>query len=59
MSQVYFVFVFVCCLGGASSSWGGAAQGVELEDVTLHRCVALSKFDADRTITFVPPDGEL
>ncbi|CAE7949173.1 apm2 [Symbiodinium sp. KB8] len=40
---------------------GGARakpRGVELEDVTFHRCVQLSKFDADRSITFVPPDGE-
>jgi AP-2 complex subunit mu-1 len=39
----------------SGSSGGG---GVELEDVTFHRCVQLSKFDADRSITFVPPDGE-
>lgn len=24
----------------------------------LYRCVRLGKFDTDRTITFVPPDGE-
>ena len=27
-------------------------------DCTFHRCVRLGKFDADRTITFIPPDGE-
>jgi len=48
---------------GASASSSAAASkgrkgGVELEDVTFHRCVQLSKFDADRSITFVPPDGE-
>jgi len=32
--------------------------GVEIDDCTFHRCVRLGKFDADRTITFVPPDGE-
>lgn len=26
--------------------------------VHFHRCVRLGKFDADRTITFIPPDGE-
>jgi hypothetical protein len=31
---------------------------VEIDDCTFHRCVRLGKFDADRTITFVPPDGE-
>jgi AP-2 complex subunit mu-1 len=32
--------------------------GVEISDCTFHRCVRLGKFDADRTITFIPPDGE-
>ena len=31
---------------------------VEIDDCTFHRCVRLGKFDADRTITFIPPDGE-
>ena len=31
---------------------------VEIDDCTFHRCVRLGKFDAERTITFVPPDGE-
>lgn len=46
--------------GGAGA--GAAAKkkgsGVELDDVQFHRCVQLGKFDADRTITFVPPDGD-
>lgn len=33
-------------------------SGVEIADCTFHRCVRLGKFDADRTITFIPPDGE-
>jgi len=33
-------------------------NGVEIDDCTFHRCVRLGKFDADRTITFIPPDGE-
>lgn len=33
-------------------------QGIELDDVTLHQCVKLGKFDADRSISFIPPDGE-
>ena len=37
---------------------GGNRKSVEIEDITFHRCVKLTKFDADRTITFVPPDGE-
>lgn len=31
---------------------------VELEDVKFHQCVQLDKFDKDRTITFIPPDGK-
>ena len=31
---------------------------IDLEDITFHQCVRLGKFDADRTISFVPPDGE-
>jgi AP-2 complex subunit mu-1 len=30
----------------------------QIEDCSFHRCVQLGKFEADRTITFVPPDGE-
>jgi AP-2 complex subunit mu-1 len=32
--------------------------GVDIDDCTFHRCVRLGKFDAERTITFIPPDGE-
>ncbi|KAK8811501.1 hypothetical protein WA158_003235 [Blastocystis sp. Blastoise] len=32
--------------------------GVEIDDCSFHRCVRLGKFDEDRTITFIPPDGE-
>lgn len=34
------------------------SKSVEIEDCTFHRCVRLGKFDADRTITFIPPDGQ-
>ena len=34
------------------------SKGVELEDVKFHQCVRLSRFDVDRTISFIPPDGE-
>ncbi|KAL5486954.1 hypothetical protein EMCRGX_G019498 [Ephydatia muelleri] len=34
------------------------AKAVELEDVKFHQCVRLSRFENDRTISFVPPDGE-
>ncbi|CAH8596406.1 unnamed protein product [Schistosoma intercalatum] len=33
-------------------------KAVELEDVKFHQCVRLSRFENDRTISFIPPDGE-
>lgn len=41
-----------------SAPRGAAGQGVELDDVQFHQCVKLGRFDADRSISFVPPDGE-
>ena len=35
-----------------------STKGVELEDTKFHQCVRLSRFDVDRTISFIPPDGE-
>jgi len=39
----------------AEASHSGA---VELDDCQFHQCVKLDEFDSDRTISFVPPDGE-
>ncbi|KAF6770424.1 hypothetical protein AHF37_09829 [Paragonimus kellicotti] len=36
----------------------GKGKSVELEDVKFHQCVRLSRFENDRTISFIPPDGE-
>ena len=33
-------------------------KAVEMEDVKFHQCVRLSRFENDRTISFIPPDGE-
>ncbi len=33
-------------------------SGIEIDDVSFHQCVKLGKFDMDRTISFVPPDGD-
>ena len=47
--------------GGAGGGGGGASssssKSVDLEDVKFHQCVRLTRFDTDRTISFVPPDG--
>ncbi|KAJ5379035.1 Clathrin adaptor mu subunit C-terminal [Penicillium cosmopolitanum] len=48
--------------GGISGPGGkatrAAAGSVTLEDCQFHQCVKLGRFDADRIISFVPPDGE-
>ena len=43
-----------------TSSPTPAAHGkaIEMEDVKFHQCVRLSRFENDRTISFIPPDGE-
>lgn len=40
------------------TSQGRVAKAVELEDIKFHQCVRLARFDNDRTISFIPPDGE-
>ncbi|BCS29827.1 AP-2 complex subunit mu [Aspergillus puulaauensis] len=45
-------------IGGSSSKTKAAAGSVTLEDCQFHQCVKLGRFDADRIISFVPPDGE-
>uniref|UniRef100_A0A3B3SZ57 Adaptor related protein complex 2 subunit mu 1 n=1 Tax=Paramormyrops kingsleyae TaxID=1676925 RepID=A0A3B3SZ57_9TELE len=39
---------------------GGATddQSIAIDDCTFHQCVRLSKFDSERSISFIPPDGE-
>jgi AP-2 complex subunit mu-1 len=36
----------------------GVSDAVELDDCRFHQCVRLNDFDATRTISFIPPDGE-
>ena len=37
---------------------GNTDNAVELDDCRFHQCVRLNDFDATRTISFIPPDGE-
>ena len=37
---------------------GKASNYIHLNDIKLHRCVRLGRFDEDRSILFVPPDGD-
>ncbi len=31
---------------------------IEMEDIKFHQCVWLNKFESERNISFIPPDGE-
>lgn len=33
------------------------SNAVALDDVRFHQCVRISRFEVDRAITFIPPDG--
>ena len=50
--------VFFQQAGASSRRGGNSGKGVELEDIKFHQCVRLSRFDSERTISFIPPDGE-
>lgn len=50
----------IAVLSAESGNPGAAkksASTIELDDITFHQCVRLHSFDADRSISFVPPDG--
>lgn len=36
----------------------GTNRSVAIDDCTFHQCVKLSKFESERSISFIPPDGE-
>jgi len=40
------------------SGRSGQKEAIEMEDVRFHQCVRLARFESDRTISFIPPDGE-
>lgn len=42
---------------GIPNNLNSKTKLVELEDIKFHQCVRLSKFENDRTISFIPPDG--
>lgn len=41
----------------ATGRAGQRGRSIEMEDVNFHQCVRLSRFESDRTISFIPPDG--
>jgi len=34
------------------------SKAVEFNDIKFHQCVRLGKFENERLVTFIPPDGE-
>lgn len=44
--------------GRQTSSSSAKGKAIEMEDVAFHQCVKLNRFESDRTISFIPPDGE-
>eukprot|EP00658_Telonema_sp_P-2_P038047 TRINITY_DN27353_c0_g1_i1.p1 TRINITY_DN27353_c0_g1~~TRINITY_DN27353_c0_g1_i1.p1 ORF type:complete len:444 (+),score=135.62 TRINITY_DN27353_c0_g1_i1:158-1489(+) len=42
----------------AATRKGGSNSSIVLDDCTFDKCVRLGRFDSDRSISFVPPDGE-
>lgn len=42
----------------AASTAASRAKSVEMEDIRFHQCVQLARFENDRTISFIPPDGD-
>lgn len=42
----------------AAQNKSAKGKQVELEDIKFHQCVRLARFENDRTISFIPPDGQ-
>lgn len=41
----------------SNSNSNNNGKSIDLEDIKFHQCVRLSKFENDRSISFIPPDG--
>merc|ERR1719426_709165 len=44
--------------GRRTGGRGAKGKAGEMEDIKFHQCVRLARFENDRTISFIPPDGE-
>jgi AP-4 complex subunit mu-1 len=44
---------------GGTYGGAGAHDAVMLDDCNFHESVALTRFDSERTLELVPPDGEI
>lgn len=50
--------IFTSNSGEESAPGSGKKSSIELEDLKFHQCVRLSKFENEKIITFIPPDGD-
>lgn len=51
--------IFTSEEGGNNAEGGsGKKSNIELEDLQFHQCVRLSKFENEKIISFIPPDGD-
>lgn len=55
MMDPYYI---TCSHGNHIILGSNSAKAIEMEDVKFHQCVRLSRFENDRTISFIPPDGD-
>jgi AP-2 complex subunit mu-1 len=39
------------------TGYANQQKGIQIDDIKFHQCVRLGRFDRDRSITFIPPDG--
>ncbi|VEU22885.1 DEKNAAC103985 [Brettanomyces naardenensis] len=50
------------CLNAVRGTPGNVSEGdkksIEVEDLKFHQCVRLGKFESEKMISFIPPDGE-
>eukprot|EP01126_Amoeba_proteus_P049703 TRINITY_DN5828_c0_g1_i4.p1 TRINITY_DN5828_c0_g1~~TRINITY_DN5828_c0_g1_i4.p1 ORF type:complete len:353 (-),score=52.83 TRINITY_DN5828_c0_g1_i4:137-1195(-) len=44
--------------GSGRNHQGRGMKTIEMEDVKFHKCVSLSRFESDKVISFIPPDGK-
>lgn len=55
---VFYLIGIVLMALYITSIANASAKAIEMEDVKFHQCVRLSRFENDRTISYIPPDGD-
>lgn len=64
LSHIYFKWLVLGCDVGwfdnlvSDNATFYSGKTIELDDVTFHQCVNLTRFNSEKTVSFVPPDGE-